>query len=85
MEATGLNVGYLMMQIVCLLLIGLVGVAIVVFIFNKVGGQAKELEFIDSLAVTDDGVVIPKQVLGQVSNVNLYKRGQEIILKPQDR
>ncbi|MBE2220935.1 MAG: hypothetical protein IAF02_05315 [Anaerolineae bacterium] len=79
MEAYGINMGYLLIQLFCLVVIPLLILGSVVYWLIK-RNPFKQGELITTLVVTDEGVVIPKELLPDTENINIYKHKDKLIL-----
>ena len=85
MEAVGINVGYLLIQILCFA--GFLGALVLaVYIAAKMAynksAKIDDSELVMSFAVTDEGIVIPKSVLQGAEQVELRQTKTQLILRP---
>ena len=88
MEAVGINVGYLAIQLLCF------GMFVVVFAgavylatryaYNK-AAKSDDSELLMTLDVMDEGIVIPKSIFEAAAQVELRRTKTQLILRPIDK
>ena len=79
MEAVGVNVGYLLIQLFCLVVIPVLILASVVYWLIK-RNPFKQNDFVTTITVTDEGIVIPKELLPDTESIDIYKQKDKLIL-----
>ena len=82
MEAVGINIGYLLVEIFCLFIIPVLILGGVIYWLIK-RNSLKQDELIATLTVTDEGIVIPKELLPTTQNLEVYQQKDKIILMPK--
>ncbi len=79
MEALGINVGYLMLQVFCIIVLPLLIVmGIVYWLIQK--SSLKKADIVTTISVTDEGLTIPKKLLPDAANFVVYQQKDKIIL-----
>ena len=85
MESVGINVGYLLIQLLCFA--GFLGALVLAvylaakMAYNK-SAKIDDSELVMSFAVSDEGIVIPKSVLQGAQQVELRRTRTQLILRP---
>ena len=85
MEAIGINVGYLLIQVLCFA--GFLGALVLAvylaarMAYNK-SAKIDDSELVMSFDVSEDGIVIPKSVLKGAEQVELRETKTQLILRP---
>lgn len=82
MEAVGINLGYLLVQLFCLFVIPALILGCVIYWLIK-RNSLKQDQRVATLTVTDEGVVIPKKLLPEATNLDVYQQNDKIILIPK--
>ena len=84
MEAWGINIGYLLIQVLCFA--GFLGALVVAvylaaqMAYNK-SAKIDDSELVMSFDVSDEGIVIPKSVLQGAQQVELRQTKTQLILR----
>lgn len=87
MESLGINLGYLVMQL-CIFFVPLIGLGLVFYYLGS-KGMLHGTETVTTIPVTDEGVVIPTQLLKGAKKVTIKRKGDTLFLvliksKPMD-
>jgi hypothetical protein len=82
MEAIGINLSYLLIQLFCLFVIPVLILGGVIYWLIK-RNSLKQDELVATLTVTDEGVVIPKKLLPNTQTLEVYQQKDKIILVPK--
>ena len=83
MEALGINIGYLLLQLLCfgLFILGLVvAVYLSARMAFRMSSKIDDSELVMAFEVTEDGIVIPKSVLQGAEKVELRQTKTKLIL-----
>jgi hypothetical protein len=82
MEAVGINVGYLLIEVFCLFVIPVLILGGVIYWLIK-RNSLKQDELVAMLTVTEEGIVIPKKLLPNATTIEVYQQKDKIILIPK--
>jgi len=82
MDAVGINLGYLLVQLFCLFVIpALILGGILYWLIKR--NSLKQDQLVATLTVTDDGIVLPKKLFSNTQNLEVYQQKDKIILVPK--
>lgn len=82
MEALGINLGYLAIQILCMMVIPLlIAAGIAYWLIQR--NALKEANIITTIVVTDDGAMIPNDFLLGATEVDVYQNKNKLVLVPK--
>jgi hypothetical protein len=81
-EAVGINVGYLLIQLFCLFVIPALIIGGVVYWLIRRNSLNQD-DLVANLPVTDEGIAIPKELLPNTKNLEVYQQKDKIILVPK--
>ncbi len=82
MEAVGINVGYLLIQLFCLFVVPALILGGVVYWLIK-RSSLNQSDLVANIAVTEEGIVIPLKLLPDADNFAVYQQKDKIILVPK--
>ncbi|MCI0399506.1 MAG: hypothetical protein L0332_32155 [Chloroflexi bacterium] len=84
MEALGINIGYFLGQLLAILLLALlvIGPVFLVFLLIKLAIKPEKTELLMTAEVTQQGVLVPRQLLHGATEVEIRRKQAMLLLVP---